>query len=1016
MSNTQTFRKGDTYKQFTVLSVFELSDFHSTAVHLRHNKTGLEVLHLVNDEMENLFAFAFRTPNDKANGAAHILEHSVLCGSEKYPLKDPFIHLSNQSVKTYLNAMTYPDRTVFPASSTVKADYFNLMSVYGDAVFFPLLSPEIFMQEAWRPELDADGSVSIQGVVYNEMKGSYSSFESVAADYALNSLVKGCIYEKDSGGDPLVIPSITHEDLVAFHDRWYRPNNCLVFLYGNIDTTEQLDFLQTEFLDRLEKKYANVTVTPTLQKELLGSYIRAVTPHEQIEPITLYAQGPAGEDKDDLQTVLVNWRLPPAQNAEQTLEYMILSGILLNHDGSPLQKVLLESGLGEDVAPQTGLDGSLYHCAFTAGLRGVAKGDETKVQDVILQMLEKLSKDGIPQEDIAGTMMSLEYSQREIRRAHGPYSLRLMGNAVHSWVYGFDVQNGFRLRADLERVRQRIETEKGYLENRIQALFLQNVQRSLVVVTPTQKYTQDRDEAEQKLIEQLLKTVCKEDIKRENDALHAFQSTAEDISCLPHLRPRDFLYQGKPVLDRITTEIASLRGVDGSEIPYFKNCEHTNGIIYAEVAFPADVLPVADYALLPLFAEAATECGWGALSWAQSAQATSLHTGGISMNLLVAEQMHTERAKAYAAGKNWVGREWVVYRMSMIEEEAENALNLLADCIVSTDFKDTKRLQDIATELRNDIDASIIPDGHDYAAMRTKRTISRVKAIDELWNGLSSLYSIHRYSEDDIARTAGALRAILAALRAGGAFVHVTAEQKGIERFSELLPAFIEKTALVAPKTGSATSAQHAPTEAFIALTEIEGKGDASEGEVLMTSAQVGFAAETIASSPYGTRESAAEEVCTHLLSNTLLWERLRTIGGAYGTFCYTDIANIVVFSTYRDPTPERSNSIFESCLEEASQQLLDEESVERAITGCYSGFVQPKSPGGRGAVGLLHALFAIQDDDREDKVRNILTLTAEDLKKGFATLAAFAGKTAKKAIICAQNTKSSGKKTVLPL
>ena len=363
---SELLKKGDSYKSFIVLNVFELPDYHSTAFHLRHTKTGLEVFHLLNDDPENLFAFAFRTPNTKANGLAHIIEHSVLCGSEKYPLKDPFVIMSNQSVKTYLNAMTYSDKTVYPASSIAKADYFNLMSVYGDAVFFPRLNKEIFMQEAHRLEIDENGNPSIQGVVYNEMKGSYSSFESVAADISLSSLLKGTIYEKDSGGDPLEIPSVTYEEFLNFHKTWYRPDNCFVFLNGNIPTVEQLDFLQENFLTRLEKKFPDIDVSESARKKRIDDFIKLVTPPKISNPIELYAEGPSG-DGEESNTVLVNWRVGRCENALSATEKVVLTGILCNHDGSPLQKALIESGLGEDLAPQNGLFGSIYSTILTIG-------------------------------------------------------------------------------------------------------------------------------------------------------------------------------------------------------------------------------------------------------------------------------------------------------------------------------------------------------------------------------------------------------------------------------------------------------------------------------------------------------------------------------------------------------------------------------------------------------------------------------------------------------------------------
>ncbi|MBQ3966594.1 MAG: insulinase family protein [Treponema sp.] len=1009
--NTLHFKKGDKYGKFTVISVFPVKDYHSTALYLRH-KTGLEVMHLVNDEDENLFSFAFRTPNPKGNGAAHILEHSVLCGSERFPLKDPFIRLSNQSVKTYLNAMTYPDRTVFPASSMVKADYFNLMSVYGDAVFFPRLEKEIFMQEAHRLELDEEGKPSIQGVVYNEMKGSYSSFESVASDAAERSLLAGSVYEKDSGGDPLEIPTITHEELVAFHDTWYRPDNCFVFLYGNIPTEEQLDFLQNNFLDRLEKKYPQADDTEENRKAHVDAHLAFVRPDPIQKPLTIYEEGPAGEEESGKNTVLVNWRFGTCPDAERAYEYQVLTGILLNHDGSPLQKALLDSGLGEDTAPQTGLDPSQYECLLTVGLRGVKKGDEEKVQQLIFDTLSDLVKKGIPRNDIDSTLMTMEYSQCEIKRVHGPYALRLMTRPIYAWLYGFDVEKSFRLRETFDKVAEKVRSQKGFVEHLIQELLLDNQERSLVVVSPTKKYSRKRDKAEEKLIANLLKTTSKDEIKRQNDALHAFQSRAEDDSCLPHIRPKDFLVDGKVVLEKIHTDISSVRGVDGKDLPLFTNCENTNGIIYIDVGFPADVVPPEEYPFLPILAESVTETGWGDLDWAKAAEQTALHTGGISVNLLVSDLSTTDLAKKWASEhKDWVGREWLVYRMGMLEKECATAMRLLSDCISKADYHDTKRLKDIITELRNDVDSTVIPDGHDYVSLRAKRSVSRTKAIDEIWNGLTLLFTLHSLPEGCAEDMAEHLKSLFARVKAGGAFVHVTAEESGIQAVRRELDAFVQSAGLCSLK-----DAVKASPRDFIRLTEAGAEEADSENEVLLASSQVGFASQCTQSSPFGTKESALEEICTHWLSNTLLWEKLRTIGGAYGAFCYTEaLANSLVFSTYRDPTPEKSADVFNACLEEGAGMLMDRETVERAVTGTYSSNIQPRSPHSRGSTGLLRTLYGIFDEDREEKIKGLLFASPEEVRDAFRRLADYAKKARHRSLITG-NTPDKASGIVLPV
>ena len=1024
MSFMSNLKKGDVYKSFEVLSVFEVSDYHSTAIYLRHTKTGLEVFHLFNDDSENLFAFAFRTPNTKATGLAHIIEHSVLCGSEKYPLKDPFVAMSNQSVKTYLNAMTYSDKTVYPASSLAKADYFNLMSMYGDAVFFPRLDREIFMQEAHRFEVDENGTVSIQGVVYNEMKGSYSSFESVAADISLSSLLKGSIYEKDSGGDPLEIPDVTYEDFVNFHKKWYRPENCLVFLSGNIPTAEQLDFLQEEVLNRLEKKFPNVDVSKAAREKRIADFRALVTPREVSEPFALYAEGPAG-DGEEKNTVLVNWLLGRAENALSATEKVVLTGILCNHDGSPLQKALLDSALGEDLAPQNGLSSSIYTSTLTVGLRGVKKGDEKKVERVVLDTIQNLVENGIPQKDVEATLTTLEFSHREIKRGNGPFALSLMARPIYGWLYGDGVENQIRLRTHLEEIRAKIENDDSYLPNLFKMLLLENKSRSLVVVTPSKSYNEKRELAEKNRIASFLKQTTIEEIKAENEKLHAFQRTADDTSCLPHLSPKDFITDGKPMMNRPKTLIDSVSGFDNSSVPLIKNVENTNGIIYFDIGFPADVLSADDYPLLPAFSECVTECGWKQLDWARAAEECALSTGGLCVNLLTLESPDTARAKALSEKYNWIKRDWVIFRMSMLEEKCEKALSLLKDCLTGTDFSDSKRVQDILTETRNDFEASVIPDGHTFMANRVCCTLSRKSAVDEIWTGVCQYFSLKKIAANPISETTVSFKRILSEIMRGGAFIHVTAEESGVEKLNEILPSFINEVKISAPKNPRASEDCE-----FFALTKIEGEGSENpDSEAFATSSQVGYAAECIPATKYGDAASYSEEVCTHWLSNNLLWEKIRTIGGAYGAFCNTEsMVEVLVFATYRDPTPFDSCDAFEECLRLASEMDFSEEEVVRAVMGCYSHFIQPQSPKGRGSSALIRLLYGITDEDREEKILGILHTTPADLKAAFARLYANSlrvtseksGNCKRRSILCGKKSLSehgfAGKIVHLPL
>ena len=1006
------FKVGDIYKTFEVVNLFDVKDYHSVAVHIRHRKTGLEIVHFVNDDDENLFTFAFRTPNVKSNGAAHILEHSVLCGSERFPLKDPFVALSNQSVKTYLNALTFPDRTVYPASSIVKNDYFNLFNVYGDAVFFPRLDKEIFLQEAHRLEIDENGNPSIQGVVYNEMKGDYSSFDSAVSNFCNESLLRDSVYEKDSGGDPLEIPSLTYEEFKKFHEKWYRPDNCLIFLYGNIPTEEQLDFIQSNFLERLEKKFSGIDYSSLSADEYeqkrkvrIDEFLKYVTPSEINAPVEFYGEGPG--DSEDGNSVIVNWIFDKSDTADSQSENSVLSGILLNHDGSPLHKALLDSRLGEDLSPQVGFSSYLYNSVFSVGLRGVKNGDEKKVEKVIFDTLKKIAADGISERDIESTLMSMEFAQREIKRFGGPYSRSLMSKIVYGWLYGFDISRQIRQRDTLEKIKAKIKDNPKFFDEKIKRLLLENNKRSLVVVTPSKKYTERRNEAEKKNIERLFSETTVEKIKSDNEALHEFQKTVDDVSCLPHLNPNDFIVDGKPMMNRIKTEIGKLDGVDscstGRTIPLFKNVEGTNGIIYMTVAFPVDGIDVCDYPYVPALTDALDDSGWVRRSdgkfidWAESSELCALHTGGLTCTPLGVEESVTETGKKLRSECNWIGRDWIVYKIAMLEEETENALEILADCITGADFRDKDRLLDIFLEDKNDFESSVVPEGHFFADTRAKMLASHAAAIDELWSGISQLYTLRKVVDCDKNVLAERFSRMVSKIKDGGSFIQVTAEESGMEKIIPLLPSFVSAANLkglsdykevdeteLRKLTALPVHADDAKDDEKIDLSDFD---DINE-EVLVLDSQVGFASEYFSSYPYGTEGEAISDVCAHWLSNNLLWERVRTIGGAYGAFCSSS-ANPggMSFTTYRDPKPFSSCDVFEQCLAEVSELDFSTESVEKAIVGDYSHWVQPQAPKDKGATGLVRTLAGISDSDRENKLLWLMNATPSKIRQTFRNL-----------------------------
>lgn len=1001
------FSAGDEYKNFEVIKTFYLSDYHSDCVHLRHKTLGIEIFHMRNDEEENVFSFNFRTADKNSDGAAHILEHSVLCGSEKFPLKDPFTHLSNQSVKTYLNAATYPDKTVYPASSTVKADYFNLMNVYADAVFFPRLTEQIFQQEAHRVQFDENQKPSFQGVVYNEMKGNYSSFESVAGFVPVKKLLAGSIYEKDSGGDPEEILNLSYEEFLNFYKTWYRPDNCLIFLYGNIPTAEQIDFLDENLFRRLEKKFPRAE---NAEHSVVELYRKSLLSHDFEKPAFVKEIGPSG-DSEKKATVLLSWKFPHGKTAFESFELIFLSWILLNHDGSPLQKALVESSLGEDTAPGMGIS-PRYNPVFTVGLRGVKKENTQKVKNLVFDTLRSLVRNGINKNDVDAALMGLEFFHREIKRSQGPYALSLMGLPVNAWLYGDDVEKSFRLRSVLNQIAEKVNAQERYLENLIQTFLLDNKNCVLSEITPSKKFLRRREKTEKNRLKTAVKNLGIERIKAENERLAEFQSSKDDTECLPHLRRGDFIQNGKPVLPKYFIEASKIKaGVDSAD--YFESFEKTNGITYLKVGFPVDVVSAEDYSMLPLLSEVVCDCGWGELNWVKAAEETALATGGISASLLTNAVNSTPKSAAFVKEHDYCGRDWLVFNLKVIDERLDDGLKLLCDNINLVDFSDAKRIKDIAVECRNDLSASVIPSGHQFALLRALRSVSKSSAADELWNGISQVFALKRICGKDAKVTGEKLRALFEKIKNSGGFIHVTAEKETLEKSREKIFEFAERIHLknVEPPLKSSP-------DDFIAQTELpsdDKKPRQSGGEFLLVPGQVGFAAEAIDSSDYF--ESGVFEVCAHWLSNILLWERVRTRGGAYGAFCDVDSLNKkMIFATYRDPVPHKSNQVFEEALSDAAQMDFSESDVEKAIMGTYSEYITPKTPRARGNSALISLLYALIHEDKEEKVLKMLRCSAADFKNGFKILSENSQKSKLCVTIGTDRRFADGSAVVLPV
>ena len=917
-------KKGDCLSGFRVLDVVPIEEMSAAGVYALHEKSGAELFHVCCDDRENLFAFAFATPPGNSKGTPHIIEHSVLCGSEKFPLKDPFVVLAGQSVKTFLNAMTYYDKTVFPASSISRQDYFNLMAVYGDAVFFPLLEEWTFLQEGRRFEMRPDGSLAVQGVVFNEMKGNYSSFDGVAGDWTVRALFEGSEYGFDSGGEPERIPDLTFEEFKAFHKRHYHPSNCRIFLYGDIPTEEQMAFLDSRFLSRFclaERPPA--PPAPALWRE----------------PKAVRLPAPAGDGACDegKASVSVNWLLPEAADTEAYILASLMEEILVGHDGSPLSRALLESGLGDDILPSNGLETSMRYMSFSAGLRNVKEEDAPAVEKLILKTLQGLADNGIDEADIRAAVRSIDFSNREIKRNSGPFSLVLMNRALRGWMFGKRPDESLRSIPAFERLKEKIGQSPSLLADFIRAHFIENSHRCLLSVYPDKEWNARSEALLKEKADAFAKEARLEDAEKRKSYLEAQEAfferqrapdSPETLSLIPHLLPQELPPEPED-------PPAAFEGF-GNGAVMMTHSLNTNGISYVDFFFPADTFSPEDYALLPFFSVAYSNVGLALpdgnrMGWAESAARSAEVFGGASFSL------YTSSAVDGAAlpppfKANDAGRDFIIFRIKMLEELTEEAFGFALDIVQHADFSDQKRIATLFSEYRNDMEASIAPAGHLYAASRASAGASRAKAVDELWNGFSQIRFLRRLAENAIEM--GELSARLAALKekvlAGGAFVHLTGGETGIKRLKDCVYGKMAGFSGLAPANGK-TAADGAFFDAVSALP-LDGEG---AFERVFSEMQVGFAATAFRAPPYPSVMNSALAVLGHWLSTGPLWEKVRTTGGAYGAHAAPDsLENVFAFSSYRDPDPARTLSVFAQAIKEAASIALSKEETDRMITG----------------------------------------------------------------------------------
>lgn len=925
-----------------------IGECKSKALLFRHKKTGAQVISVSNDDENKVFGIVFRTPPNDSTGIPHILEHSVLCGSRKYPLKEPFVELLKGSLNTFLNAFTYPDRTCYPVASTNTKDFYNLVDVYLDAVFFPKCVEDFrtFQQEGWHYELnDPSEDISYKGVVFNEMKGVYSQPDNILGRASQQALFPDNTYGVDSGGDPKVIPKLTFEEFKEFHRKYYHPSNARIWFYGDDDPTERLRIL-SEYLDMFDA--SSSPNESRIQAQKLFS-----------EPIRISEKYPAGEGGDlrKKNMVCLNWLLsdkPLDLETELTLGF--LDHLMLGTPASPLRKILLESGLGEAIVGG-GVEDELLQPQFSIGLKGVSEDDIQKVEEVVVSTLKKLAEEGFDTDAVEASMNTIEFSLRENNTGSFPRGLSLMLRSMGKWIYDMDPFEPLKYEKPLLALKARIEAEgsKAVFSPLIEKFILNNRHQVVVEMQPDPEKASRDEEAEKQILEKVKAGMTEEDLAelaRATQELRLRQETPdppEALRSVPSLSLQDI--PKEPT--RVPTEVGDINGVKVLQHDLF-----TNDVLYTEVVFNMSSLKQELLPLVPLFCQSLLEMGTKDLSFVQLNQLIGRKTGGISVYPMTSSVRGKEDPCSH-----------IIVRGKAMAGRADDLFHLFNCVLQEVQFTDQQRFKQFVSQSKARMENRLRGSGHGIAAARMDAKLNVAGWISEQMGGVSYLEFLQALEDkvdqdwDGISSSLEEIRKSL--LSRNGCIVNMTAEGKNLTNSEKFVSKFLD----LLPNSPIATSTWNARLP--------------SSNEAIVIPTQVNYVGKAANVYDTGYQLNGSAYVISKYICNTWLWDRVRVSGGAYGGFCDFDShSGVFSFLSYRDPNLFKTLGVYDGTGDFLRQLDMDDETLTKSIIGTIGDVDSYQLPDAKGYSSLLRHLLGVTEEERQRRREEILSTSVKDFKE----------------------------------
>ena len=924
---------------FELSDSLEITELKTDAKFFRHIKTGAELISLTNNDKNKVFGITFRTPPSDSTGIAHILEHSVLCGSRKYPVKEPFVELLKGSLQTFLNAFTYPDKTCYPVASQNLKDFYNLVDVYLDAVFYPRITPLIFQQEGWHYELEKENDpLTRKGVVFNEMKGAHSSPESILYNSSQHSLFPDNTYSLDSGGDPKKIPDLTYEQFKTFHQNYYHPSNARIYFYGDDDFEKRL-----ELTDHYLKDFSRAKPDSAISLQAPVN-----------KPSKIEKSFPAGTESKEQNKgmVTVNWLLPETCDLKTNMALCMLEYILLGMPASPLRKALIDSGLGDGIAG-IGLENELRQMYFSTGLKGVAIKNAGKTENLIIQTIKDLSQNGIDNKTIEAALNTIEFRLKENNTGSFPRGLSLMLRALTTWLYDKDPLKTLAFEDPLNQLKSDLKSNKRFFEELISKHFLQTNHRTTVILKPDSELAKKENDEEQKKL-QAIKSKMTEDkikaVKENTGKLQKMQSTPdthEALATIPFLKLEDIERKNQ----LIPFELKEENGLKiiCHDIP-------TSGIFYTDIGFNLHLLPQKYLPYVPLFGRALLEMGTRKEDFVSLSQRISHKTGGIKTGQFASCIKDSKEAAV-----------WLLLRAKSTMERVPDLFEILSDILITAEFDNKQRFKQILLQEKAKQEQKIIPGGHLIVNSRIRSHLNESDWAMEKMTGLSYFYflkELENIIDSDWTTIHASLEEIrLILLNRSSMVINITSDnnrpdlKNQVMLFSKLLPEKESKKVTWSPEE----------------LTESEG---------MIIPAQVNYVGKGSDLYHLGYNYHGSIHVITHFLRTTWLWEQVRVLGGAYGALCRFDkFSGAFSLVSYRDPNLLDTLNTFDRTARFLADLELGKEELTKSIIGAIGEIDGYMFPDTMGLVSMQRYLNGATDASRQIMRDQILATTLDDFK-----------------------------------